>query len=151
MGSDCTSCDEVHFEENPTLREFVDWVLKTYPNDFGSIGRLIEYNCGKILVNRAEDKMDQTISISHRSGGWGETDYNIHFVDEREIKVKHQFKPFDKVLVRYGNDKWLPAFYINYDEECKSHHVIGDLCYWEQCIPYEGNEHLLGTNDSPDQ
>ena len=61
--------------------------------------------------------------------------------------------PFkSKVLVRAGkNNTWRPAIFgccINnkFAEFC----VVGGLC-WNQCIPYEGNEHLRGTtNDCND-
>ena len=55
---------------------------------------------------------------------------------------KHQFKPFEKVLVRdHENDTWLCEIY--------SHYANGHVCIgtaWKQCIPYRGNEHLLNTN-----
>lgn len=63
-------------------------------------------------------------------------------------KEEYNFKPFDKVLVRdYNDDVWLISFfaYIN---------TIGDYKYqtisnaYKQCIPFEGNEHLLGTSKS---
>lgn len=61
------------------------------------------------------------------------------------------FKPFDKVLVR-DSDKYtwsaeLFSFYRtkhSYPFRC-----IGNA--YSQCIPYEGNEHLLGTIDPCDE
>lgn len=63
---------------------------------------------------------------------------------------KSEFKAFDRVLVRDEDDeRWQAAFYDQYlaDEEKFPHHVISGACF-TQCIPYEGNEHLLGTTDS---
>lgn len=68
---------------------------------------------------------------------------------ENLVKKKHQFKPFDKVLVRDDdNELWATAFY--------SHKVKGYYPYitassmgFKQCIPFEGNEHLVGTSNSP--
>ena len=63
---------------------------------------------------------------------------------------KSEFKAFDRVLVRDKDDeRWQAAFYDQYlaDEEKYPHHVISGACF-TQCIPYEGNEHLLGTTDS---
>ena len=59
---------------------------------------------------------------------------------------KPQFKPFNKVLVRENDASlWRAGFY--------SHELDGKHCvcgnYYPQCIPYEGNEHLLGTTDKP--
>lgn len=60
-----------------------------------------------------------------------------------------EFKPFDKVLVRYDDrEEWCLALYAYYRESTKLHRMVGGAC-WEQCIPYEGNEHLLGTTDNP--
>lgn len=58
---------------------------------------------------------------------------------------------FDKVLVRSGNDAlWRPSLF--------GYKIVGTETYpyvcingsrWEQCIPYWGNEKLLGTSDIP--
>lgn len=64
-----------------------------------------------------------------------------------------KFKAFDRVLVRDKDDeRWQAAFYDQYlaDEEKYPHHVISGACF-TQCIPYAGNEHLLGTTDSPEK
>ena len=64
---------------------------------------------------------------------------------------KSEFNPFDRVLVRDNdNERWQAAFYDQYltDNGASPHRVIGEG-YFAQCIPYEGNEHLLGTTDSP--
>ena len=62
-----------------------------------------------------------------------------------------EFKAFDRVLVRDKNvEEWLAAFYDKYISSVEKypHRMIG-CTYFAQCIPYEGNEHLLGTTDSP--
>lgn len=62
---------------------------------------------------------------------------------------KHEFKTFDRVLVR-GNyaSRWRAGFYSH--ELDGKYYVCGDLYQQcEQCIPYEGNEHLVGTTDNP--
>ena len=59
-----------------------------------------------------------------------------------------EIKPFDKVLVRdLDSSDWKAALYSHYDTEEKRH--CASACKWVQCIPYEGNEHLVGTTDSP--
>lgn len=63
---------------------------------------------------------------------------------------KIEFKPFDKVLVRDSDsDIWQ----IDLFESDKMPFTACDYAClassWEQCIPYAGNEHLLGTSDSP--
>lgn len=61
---------------------------------------------------------------------------------------EYQFKPFEKVLVRdYDNDVWRASFFSHTRETLGRYATAGLV--WKQCIPYEGNEHLLGTKDSP--
>ena len=60
-----------------------------------------------------------------------------------------EFNPFDKVLVRDDDScEWCLALYAYYRESTKLHRMVGGAC-WDQCIPYEGNEHLLGTTEKP--
>lgn len=59
--------------------------------------------------------------------------------------MKHQFKPFDQVLVRdYDDDPWRAMHYSYFDNEYQRHHCVSS--YWNQCIPYnENTAHLVGT------
>lgn len=59
------------------------------------------------------------------------------------------FKPFDKVLVRDNaedEDDWSLAQF-SHVYELTGHFVVVGGIRWDQCIPYEGNEHLLGTTN----
>ena len=76
--------------------------------------------------------------------------------DKKELKKIQphydirNFKPFDKVLVRDRDEsKWGNTYFGFYDEEQKV--FVCDCYEWEQCIPFEGNEHLLGTTDPCDE
>ena len=70
----------------------------------------------------------------------------------RKIKAHYDianFNPFDKVLVRVGNNnKWTCDLFSHY---YKGFHCIG--CNdWSQCIPYnDDTKHLLGTTDMCDE
>ena len=58
-------------------------------------------------------------------------------------------KPFDKVLVRdFDNETWEINFFSRLLDG--KHFKCLDLSY-VQCIPYEGNEHLLGTTNNCDE
>lgn len=60
-------------------------------------------------------------------------------------------KPFDKVLVMYCNaTDWKADFFSHYDEEMQNSPFCCIGAWYEKCIPYEGNEHLLGTDDECD-
>lgn len=65
---------------------------------------------------------------------------------------KTEFKPFDRVLVRANNEyKWQVDFFSHYEEDdnCMFPRYICIGSSWHKCIPYEGNEHLIGTTDAP--
>lgn len=63
-----------------------------------------------------------------------------------DIKKEHQFKPFDKVLVRDSyNDMWRANLFSHIREDGR--YVTTGLV-WNFCIPYIGNESLLGTTKS---
>lgn len=64
--------------------------------------------------------------------------------------VKQEFKPFEKVLVRDDtNKKWSIDLFSYYDEENENFPYVCMHIHYRYCIPYEGNEYLLGTTDSP--
>ena len=61
-----------------------------------------------------------------------------------DLKTKVELRPFDRVLVRDSkSDNWRANLfgYIGKDGYC--HCVYAN---WAYCIPYEGNELLLGTS-----
>lgn len=73
---------------------------------------------------------------------------------EKKRKEQPDFKPFDKVLVRNGdNYKWLPAFFVRdrgvgFEWRYKVLPIhSGKVADFSSCIPYEGNEHLAFTSD----
>lgn len=79
--------------------------------------------------------------------------YNPETLQVEPVKVakpKCPFEPFQKVLVRCGNGIWGATFFSRCNNKSAWTYVGVDCNCWEQCIPYEGNEHLLGTNKSPE-
>lgn len=69
--------------------------------------------------------------------------------DGETLKKKPQFKPFDKVLVRDSeSDKWRCAFYSHFEPNGIYHYGTTG-CVYAMCIPFEGNEHLVGTTKNP--
>lgn len=94
---------------------------------------------GKLFANRPNGECILFPSKNQR-------DWSKFGVTNQESK--HQFKPFDKVLVRDGDsDIWDCNIFNRIDEDGEYQCI--DYEYWEQCIPYEGNEHLLGTKNKP--
>lgn len=60
-----------------------------------------------------------------------------------DLKPKVELKPFDKVLVRdFGSQAWQVSLFSYKDSDS---YYCCNGCGWNQCIPYIGNESLLGT------
>lgn len=77
-------------------------------------------------------------------------DWSKFGVSEQDTNTrpKPQFEPFEKVLVRDGDQyEWQCNFFSGMDKE---NFYLCVSARWEQCIPYEGNEHLLGTTNKPE-
>lgn len=93
---------------------------------------------GKRNITDAEP----TLFPSKEQRDWSEFGVSDQVTDQES---KHQFKPFDKVLVRdIDENEWECSLFSHIDEE--GYYVcVGS--WWMQCIPYEGNEHLLGTKN----
>lgn len=78
--------------------------------------------------------------------------YNPETLQVETVKVvepKCSFKPFQEVLVRddeYG--VWRGAHFSHYDSK-REYPYVTTACGYKQCVSYEGNEYLLGTNKSP--
>ena len=66
--------------------------------------------------------------------------------------MERKFKPFDRVLGRDDvHSEWMPDIFRDYNDDETS--CFPYCCFYDKyalCIPYEGNEHLVGTNQAPD-
>lgn len=68
------------------------------------------------------------------------------------VKVQEapKFQPFQKVLVKDCEEGifgvWHCDLFSHISKEGKYFTISGE---WENCIPFEGNEHLVGTKDDP--
>ena len=99
---------------------------------------------GRILLNyipASEDMKKKFFDAMDKAG---------YTWDGETLKKKEpQFKPFEKVLVRDSeSDKWRCAFYSHFEPNGIYHYgtIIG---MYAMCIPFEGNEHLVGTTKNP--
>ena len=74
-------------------------------------------------------------------------DWNKFVVPDQ--KPKYQFKPFDKVLARNSDDEFWFCEHFGHIDSDGSFICAGKK--YSQCIPYEGNEHLLETTKKPEE
>lgn len=61
-----------------------------------------------------------------------------------DLKPKVELKPFGKVLVRDSKSDYWRATLFSHIDKNGCHYCV--WASWNYCIPYEGNESLLGTN-----
>ena len=93
----------------------------------------------------AHDFEKEKLWIYHQDGRAHHNTYSKMWYDlVLEVPDEPQFEPFKKVLVR-ENDASLWKAGI-YSHELDGKHFVS-WNYFKQCIPYEGNEHLVGTTN----
>lgn len=99
---------------------------------FTSDGRiLLEYPDAECVLFPSKDQRD-----------WSKFGVSDQTTDQKQ---ETELKPFDKVLVRNNDDdEWVCDIFSHIDE-LAFYYCVGTR--WEQCIHYEGNEHLLGTTN----
>lgn len=81
-------------------------------------------------------------------------DENYFTFDEltfvRRDAKEPQFKAFDKVLARdFDTSKWKAYLFSHYKHSSSFPYCMCGGYIHKQCIPYEGNEHLLDTTNKP--
>lgn len=86
-----------------------------------------------------EEKQQLFVALEKEGKAWDAEKKQI--VD---IKKEHQFKPFEKVLVRDSiDDVWRASFFSHIKEN--DGRYVTTCVTWKFCIPYIGNESLVGT------
>lgn len=124
--------------------------------DIGDHVRIIGTWLPREATGRVEAKIAPDVWAvrfdTHKEGDpeWGY--YPAEALERIEDEPAPEFIPFEtRVLVRDSDDfLWIPAVYGFRDEHrmAFSFITVGGM-RWRQCIPYEGNEHLLGTSKNP--
>lgn len=99
-------------------------------------------NICKLRIATEEEKQQLFDALAKEGKAWDAKKKQI--VD---LKPKCKFKPFDKVLVRDNEDDiWEVSLFGYKDDEL--YYRCDNGITWIQCIPYDGNEHLLGTTNN---
>lgn len=91
----------------------------------------------------------ELVSIHDPNTGqcWDIEDGNAQHLVLEVPDIKPQFKPFDKVLVRdLDKSEWRPRLF---SRKGNVGYCTQDGYEYMQILPYEGNEHLVGTIDKP--
>lgn len=107
-------------------------VVKTYNNinaNFVSDGRLISDYYGECMLFPSKENRDWSTFKAPKK--------------EKE----YDFKPFDRVLVRNDVTHNWSCNLFSYKLNNTSFPYMCVGAAYRQCIPFKGNEHLLGTNN----
>lgn len=73
---------------------------------------------------------------------------NSHYkeINIEDVLKMESFKPFQKVLVKDTEDSnWIAGIFSHKEKDTKFPYIVNGTGH-VYCIPYEGNEELLGTN-----
>jgi hypothetical protein len=109
------------------------------------------------IITLHEERREYVVEIEHKD--YHESCPWIAFEDQDDYELAPKphydianFYAGMPVLVRdYDNTQWR---YVQFSH-CvgKDNPIMFNACgnTWEQCIPFEGNEHLLGTTDMPSE
>lgn len=76
--------------------------------------------------------------------------WNADTKQVEDLPKRYNFKPFERVLIRdYNDEEWCASFFSHYADDKKSQAICVNDYGVQQCIPYEGNEELVGTSNKP--
>lgn len=130
---------------------FDGWVNDTYTEFNTTINLYCDNNtgeeeiCDTLLFRKAtEEERKQFIEKIERIL---KGKYNPETLQVEPVKEVCLFKPFDKVLARDIDEQtWCANYFSHYKKDPDYPYVCINGSY-RYCIPYECNEHLLGTTD----
>ena len=149
---DILSCDEDSFTKHTTLILHKDENITESIVSLIRHKKLVETNVpiDNFLLSRLyparEDEKKELFDALAKGGKAWDAEKKIIV----NLKHKCEFKPFDKVLGRNEKDDvWEADLFSHYRKESQyPFRCIG--CSRKYCIPYEGNEHLLGIRNNPE-
>lgn len=134
---------DVHGYNTYIIKEFTNKHIKIYAGlskQYGAISHKIGISSIFHLRLATEEEKQQLFSALAKEGkAW---DAEKKQIVDLETKVD-ELKPFDKVLVRNDKEDQWSANIFSY-QVGDMYYCLGE-CYWRYCIPYIGNESLLGT------
>lgn len=139
---------------------FEGWVDDSYTEFNTTVNRYMgkeqdswgeEEVCSIRVFSKAtnEERAEFIAAAENHYGG----KYNPKTLRVEPVKVSKSmcsFKPFDKVLVRCNEDSvWRCELFSHYNTFNKQCPYVCLSSVYKCCIPYEDNQHLLGTTNNP--
>lgn len=129
-----------YFKNNGDLYDHASLVPRTQELDISGKYKIRKDEIVEIRLATEEEKKQLFSVLAKKGKTW---DSEKKAIVGLKPKFFYELKPFDKVLVRDSeSDKWRANLFAYISED-------GYYCcvyaFWVYCIPYAGNEHLLGT------
>lgn len=148
--------DVVYNPNSKMLAIFDGWVNDDYTEFNTTINYYKDHTFGEeevcdteCFVKANDEQKTLFIATEKHYGG----KYNPETLQVEPVKVvepKCSFKPFDKVLARCNEDSvWRCELFSHYNTFNKQCPYVCLSSVYKYCIPYEGNQHLLGTTNNP--
>lgn len=125
-------------KKNGDLYDHVSLDIVSQDLDISGEYKIFKENIVEIRLATEEEKQQLFSALEKEGKRWDAEKKQI--VD---LMPNVELKPFDKVLVRDSkSDNWCANLFGYIDKDEYYHCVYTN---WVYCIPYAGNEHLLGT------
>lgn len=107
--------------------------------------------CCTLLFRKATDEeRAEFIAAAEKHYGGKYNPETLQVESANVVEPVCPFEPFQKVLVRDSCDeKWKADYFSHYIGEYEYPYFTTASAY-KQCVPYDCNEHLLGTDKSPE-
>ena len=125
-------------KNNGDLYDHASLDTTTHELDISGEYKIVKENIMEIRLATEEEKKQFFSALAKEGKAWDSEKKQI--VD---LKPKIELKPFDKVLIRDFKDQAWQVSLFGY-KDANNYYCCNGSC-WNQCIPYIGNEHLLGT------
>ena len=151
--------DVVIDEDSKTMVVFDSWAN----DDYTEFNTTIDYYkisdkwgkedicCTGIHRKATDEERAEFIATAEKYYGGKYNPETLQVESANVVEPVCPFEPFQKVLVRDScDDKWKADYFSHYDEDNGffPYYCVGN--YYKVCIAYEGNEHLLGTDNNPE-
>lgn len=140
-------------DEDGELAIIGELIAKNESEDTLTFGNQYEIETEKFVTDQA---FDLRISVNKELREATELEvelFNKHYAIWKKENEYPAFKPFDKVLVRRGdNCKWFPALFVRDrgDDFSVRFNALpintGTALYFSSCIPFEGHENIAFTD-----
>lgn len=149
--------DIVYNPNSKMLAIFDGWVNDDYTEFNTTINYYDDHTFGEeevcttdCLVKATDKQRVEFIEAAEKHYGGKYNPKTLQVEPVKVIEPKCSFKPFDKVLVRCNEDSvWRCELFSHYNTFNKQLPYVCLSSVYKYCIPYEGNQHLLGTTNNP--